>query len=552
MPVPYTFGTATTSIPLSNLDANFNTPVTIGNTTVGLGNTVTTIGNLTLTNATISTGNVTVTTGIFGAGSNTAPSITTTGDTNTGIFFPAADTIAFTEGGVESMRIDSSGNVGIGTNSPSYPLNIVRNANGAQKVFFSNNSSGSSAETAFSVSNGTAEGSLRVAGGSYGGYGAYTANNTLIYNDTSAITIMADNASNGIIKFATGSSSERMRITSGGNVGIATSSPASALEIYRAVSTTGSLTDASLMLSTTATTGRKVSIGFGLGGGVANTCAANIGYDVTNGAGAGLGDIYFSTRSVTSDTAPTERMRITSGGSVLVGTTTDPAYSGHTTLVLNSATNGGVLDIQVAGSRIGSFQASGSTELRMYANTSVISTFYANASERMRITSGGDFCVGGTTSVVSSKQTIHFFTGSNGLAISTTDNIASTDFATFRANSATCGVISRVGTTSAVVYTTTSDYRLKTVIAPVSDAGTRIDALEPIEYDWNTGGRTKGFLAHKFAEVYPNSVTGEKDAVDKEGKPVYQSMQASSAEVMADLIAEIQSLRKRVAQLESK
>jgi hypothetical protein len=50
-------------------------------------------------------------------GSATTPSITNDGDTNTGIFFPAADTIAFAEGGVESMRIDSSGNVGIGSNS---------------------------------------------------------------------------------------------------------------------------------------------------------------------------------------------------------------------------------------------------------------------------------------------------------------------------------------------------------------------------------------------------------------------------------------------------
>ena len=53
------------------------------------------------------------------AGTAAAPAITTAGDTNTGIFFPAADTIAFSEGGVEAMRIDSSGNVGIGTSSPS-------------------------------------------------------------------------------------------------------------------------------------------------------------------------------------------------------------------------------------------------------------------------------------------------------------------------------------------------------------------------------------------------------------------------------------------------
>lgn len=63
-------------------------------------------------------------TSTFEAGTAAAPSIAPTGDPNTGIFFPAADTIAFAEGGVEAMRLDSAGNVGIGTTSPSSKLDV--------------------------------------------------------------------------------------------------------------------------------------------------------------------------------------------------------------------------------------------------------------------------------------------------------------------------------------------------------------------------------------------------------------------------------------------
>jgi hypothetical protein len=60
-------------------------------------------------------------------GTSAAPSISPTSDANTGIFFPAADTIAFTEGGAEAMRIDASGNVGINTSSPNEKLSVVGN-----------------------------------------------------------------------------------------------------------------------------------------------------------------------------------------------------------------------------------------------------------------------------------------------------------------------------------------------------------------------------------------------------------------------------------------
>ena len=110
----------------------------------------------------------------------------------------------------------------------------------------------------------------------------------------------------------------------------------------------------------------------------------------------------------------------------------------------------------------------------------------------------------------------------------------------------TSGNISSNGATT--LYNATSDYRLKTVLGVVTGQGARIDALEPLEYEWKAdGSRARGFLAHKFQAIYANSVTETKDAVDADNNPVYQTMQASSAEVIADLVAEIQDLRKRLA-----
>jgi hypothetical protein len=71
------------------------------------------------------TGNVSAARLVAADGTNTLPSVTFTGDGNTGIFHPEADTIAFCEGGVEAMRINSSGQVGIGTASPGYRLDVA-------------------------------------------------------------------------------------------------------------------------------------------------------------------------------------------------------------------------------------------------------------------------------------------------------------------------------------------------------------------------------------------------------------------------------------------
>ena len=100
---------------VANTTTSTITNLSSGNVTITGG----TISNVTLDNVTVDVetfSNITINgTATFAAGTVSAPSITTTGDTNTGIYFPAADTIAFTEGGVEAMRITSSGQLLVGT-----------------------------------------------------------------------------------------------------------------------------------------------------------------------------------------------------------------------------------------------------------------------------------------------------------------------------------------------------------------------------------------------------------------------------------------------------
>ena len=135
-----------------------------------------------------------------------------------------------------------------------------------------------------------------------GAYAYQTTDEASIISQTGG-NIIFSNAASGSAGAAL-SFLERMRITSAGNLGLGTTSPVANLEIKKTVSTTGSMTDTALHLTTDGTTGRKLNIGFGLGGGVANTNAAVIGFDVTSGSGATQGDLFFSTRSGTSDSVP--------------------------------------------------------------------------------------------------------------------------------------------------------------------------------------------------------------------------------------------------------
>lgn len=113
------------------------------------------------------------------------------------------------------------------------------------------------------------------------------------------------------------------------------------------------------------------------------------------------------------------------------------------------------------------------------------------------------------------------------------------------------GTISYNRAAGLVAYNTSSDYRLKDIYGPVTDSGEKVDAIKI--YRGKMHGATEErpmTLAHELAVPTPYAVIGKKDAVDPEGKPIYQQVDYTT--LVPLLIAEIQSLRARVAALEAK
>ena len=191
--------------------------------------------------------------------------------------------------------------------------------------------------------------------------------------------------------------------------------------------------------------------------------------------------------------------------------------------------------------------------------------FYTGTNERMRVASDGKVNIGGSSGLGSKfvvRDTgfdvfgVYCNSESHGTIATIKGGISGTPqstltFISFQRNDGgTRGSIT-ANTNVGVAYNTTSDYRLKENIVAISDGITRLKTLKPSRFNWkeDTSITVDGFIAHEVTAV-PEAITGTKDEVDENDKPVYQSIDQSK--LVPLLTAALQEAIGRIEALEAK
>jgi hypothetical protein len=348
-----------------------------------------------------------------------------------------------------------------------------------------------------------------------------------------------------------------MRIDSSGNVGIGTTTMVGKLN----VNATGA--NSRIAIGDTAASTYSTVLMYGGSGkfnfqlGVQNNI--NNAFEIT--PSTATGGTTFSTPALVVDAS----------GQVAIGSTNADPLSlsrDRNLAVVASGTSGAVtivgagnarIDFGVGTTRTAGIYSDSANFTEIFTNTALPLVFSTNNTERMRIDSSGRVLVGTTASQPGYGNTntgVQLATSVSNFSTNTTDWVQTVNqngsdsgaryLIGFRVSNGQVGNIQSNG--SNCTFNSTSDYRLKENVAPLTGALNRISQLKPVTYNWKLDGSAgEGFIAHELQAVVPECVTGEKDAVDEEGKPDYQGIDTSF--LVATLTAAIQEQQALIENL---
>ena len=271
--------------------------------------------------------------------------------------------------------------------------------------------------------------------------------------------------------------------------------------------------------------------------------------------------VSFGTDTVNINTGGSTRVTIDSSGFLGVGTTSPSSFNADgRNLVVGTGSGGQGLSIYSAnnnygniyfadGTSDGSYNAGGI----LYNHSSNFMRFDTAAGERMRIDSSGKLFIGTTSAPDGSADGVAL-AGGSGRSFSRGSTSTRYQLMFHNPN----GMVGRIETGgSSTSYLTSSDYRLKENATAIADGITRLKTLKPYRFNFKADA-TKildGFFAHEVTAV-PEAISGTKDEVDSDNKPIYQAIDQSKlvpllTAALQEAIGKIEVLETKVAALEA-
>ena len=275
--------------------------------------------------------------------------------------------------------------------------------------------------------------------------------------------------------------------------------------------------------------------------------------------------ISYASDTVNINTGGATRATVNSAGRFLVGTTTAGdgglhqftiGDSSHTGITLRGGTSSNG-NIYFADGTSGADEYRGYVQ---YQHGSDALAFGTAAATRMLINSGGRVLIGTASPVANGVFEVVGNIGFNDCLVGyrrTNDDTSNRAFTRFQSSNGTQIGFIGMGSSS-VSYNTSSDYRIKENVVAISDGITRLKTLKPSRFNFlsDTSTTLDGFLAHEVSSIVPEAITGEKDAVDSDDKPIYQGIDQSKlvpllTAALQEAIAKIETLETKVAALEA-